>query len=154
ATTSTDFLTASAFQSALGGGFADAFVTKLVAVPLATDFSVGLDPASVFVTSGQTSSAITVSVSSENGNFGSAVTLSCSNLPASATCSFNPSSVTPTGSTPSVSSLTINTGAAARADARPSQHNSGWSYALWLPIAGMALLGAGTGTGRRKLFSF
>ena len=63
-------------------------------------------PLSGTVNSGS-SASYTISVSGVNG-FSSAVSLACSGLPSGASCSFNPSSVSP-GSTPATSMLTVST---------------------------------------------
>lgn len=62
-----------------------------------------------------------------------AVALSCSNLPAGATCSFSPNSVSP-GSGTASATLTITAGQMAAAAGLP---RGAW-YALWLPMAGFA----------------
>jgi hypothetical protein len=93
-----------------GGGVYAASVSPAVtlSVPLvAPDFSLAATPSSTLVGAGQSASYM-VSVGSV-GNFSSAVTFSCSGLPALATCSFSPASVTPSGGTAATSTLTIAT---------------------------------------------
>jgi N-acetylneuraminic acid mutarotase len=82
------------------------------------DFSLApISPSTLSVVHGQSGNA-TVSVTSLNG-FSSAVSFTCSGLPAGATCSFSPPTVTPSGSaTPTT--LTIST-ASARASLAYSQ---------------------------------
>jgi len=70
------------------------------------DFSLSLTPTSGSATNG-TSEVVTVTVTPSNG-FNAATTLACSGLPGFSTCSFNPSSVTPSGA-PATSTLTIAT---------------------------------------------
>jgi hypothetical protein len=75
------------------------------------DFSVSCTPSSLSVQ--QTGSATsTCTVSSVNG-FNSAVALSCTGLPAGASCSFSPSSVTPPANGSANSTLTVTTSGAA-----------------------------------------
>jgi N-acetylneuraminic acid mutarotase len=75
---------------------------------------------------------LTLTVTPQNG-FNSAVTFACSGLPSGATCSFSPSSVTPTGSAAITTELTIAASASASA-ARPARNP-------FLPAAGLALAG-------------
>lgn len=74
------------------------------------DFSFGApSPASVSVTPGNTSPAVSFSVSAA-GSFNGSIALSCSNLPAGAACQLQPSSsVSPTKTTPVSVNLTIST---------------------------------------------
>ena len=105
-------------------------------------FSITVAPASAIVTHGQSTSAFTVQVAPLNG-FNAAVSLSCSGLPSGAACHFNPASVAGGNGN---SSLTIST-TAASAHLTPSRHPSLF-YALCLPVAGMALVGAGFASGQ------
>lgn len=140
--------TAGAFQPANGGGLADGFVAKVSAAP--PDFSVSLSPATISVTSGQTTPTVTVTVSSVNAAFGQAVTLSCSGKPANAACNFSALSLTP-GSTAVTSNLTISTnGSTGNAMSNPPLGGSKLLYAMLLPFAGLALVGAGMGPRKRK----
>ncbi|MBZ5719455.1 MAG: glycoside hydrolase [Acidobacteriia bacterium] len=74
------------------------------------DFGIGtLSPNSVTVNRPSTSQAITFQVTG-SGSFNGTVSLSCSGLPAFATCNFSPSSaVNPTAATPVTVTLTIRT---------------------------------------------
>jgi N-acetylneuraminic acid mutarotase len=63
------------------------------------DFSIAASQTSLTVAAGQ-SGKINISVTPLNG-FNSAVTLSCSGLPSGASCSFSPTTVTPSGGTAS-----------------------------------------------------
>lgn len=135
-----------------GGGLADAFVAKVGAAP--ADFSVAVSPTTISTTSGQTTSAITVTVSSVNASYGQAVALSCGALPAKAVCHFSPGSVTP-GSSAVTSSLTIATNGASSSSMLSPNTNPGLRifYAtLLLPIGGIALLGAANPSRRKRLF--
>jgi hypothetical protein len=78
-----------------------------------TNFGVATSPASATV-SGGTAATYTVNVAPKGGPFPGPVTLSCSNLPAQATCTFNPAIVTP-GSGGASSVLTLSTGTKASA---------------------------------------
>lgn len=145
-TNSSDFPVVAALQPAFAGGLADAFVAKISsAASSLPDFSVSVSPSSVTVTQGQTSAALTVTVTPING-FSSAVSLACSGAPTGAACTFNPASVTPSGSA-ATSSLTIST-TAASAQATPVSATlsrpgrpTALRFALWLPLAGLFLLG-------------
>ena len=140
-------------QTSYAGGLADGFVAKVGAAP--ADFSVAVSPSSISVTSGQTTTAITVTVSSVNSSFGSAVNLSCGGLPSKGVCHFSAASVTP-GTTAQTSSLTIATNGASSASLqRPTtNHGTRIFVAAFLPIFGIALLGASTSSRRKGLFGF
>ncbi len=151
-TSSTDFpVTASPLQAAYGGGLADGFVAKVAAAP--ADFSVAVSPATISVTSGQTTATITVTVSSVNAAFGSAVTLSCGGKPTNAACNFSAASVTP-GATPVTSNLTISTNGSTGNGmlAPPIEHRSVF-YAMLLPLGGLGIVVAGFGYQKRRLLA-
>ncbi len=149
----TGFPILSGVLSAYAGGLADGFVAKVGAAP--ADFSIAVSPTTASATSGQSSSAVTVTVSSVNSSYGQAVALSCGGLPAKAVCNFSPASVTPTG-TAGTSSLTIATNGASSSSRLAPNTNRGLGivYAMFLPIAGIALLGAGNNPRRKRLFGF
>jgi len=75
-----------------------------------TTFSIAVSPSTASVTAG-TSATFTVTLAAQNGPFNSPVTLSCSNLPAQASCTFSPPVVTP-GAGTAQSMLTITTAGA------------------------------------------
>lgn len=91
------------------GAFSDSVPRQTVtlyvlhpSVPPTPDFTISCQTTTLFVApggSGSTSCTLT-----SIGGYNSAVTLSCTGLPAGASCSFNPNPVTPTGG----SSLTLN----------------------------------------------
>jgi PKD repeat protein len=84
----------------------------------------------------------------------SPISLSCKHLPAGAACSFTPSVVTP-GQQPAHSLLTITLPYLVATNASPSFQASGL-LGLWLPLPGLALVGAGLDRKRwtrRKLSS-
>jgi hypothetical protein len=72
-----------------------------------TSFALGAAPASATVVAGQ-SASIDVTVTPQGGPFDGTVTLGCSNLPAGATCTFDPPTVRP-GAAPGRSTVTIAT---------------------------------------------
>jgi len=149
----TGFQIVSGVLSAYAGGLADGFVAKVGAAP--ADFSVAVSPTTASAASGQSTSAVTVTVSSVNSSYGQAVALSCGGLPAKAVCNFSAASVTP-GSSAATSSLTIGTNGASSSSMLAPNANRGLGivYAMFLPIAGIALLGAGNNPRRKRLFGF
>jgi CSLREA domain-containing protein len=72
-----------------------------------TDFAMAATPSSVTVTRGAPAT-YTVTVTPQDGPVDDAVTLSCTGLPAQATCAFSPSSVTP-GGTSADATVTVST---------------------------------------------
>ncbi len=81
-----------------------------------------------------------VTVSPVGGSFGSAIQLGCTGLPAHASCSFSPGSVTP-GSNNVSSTLSISTTATV-ADAAPLTGSRNTStYAVWIQLPAFGLLG-------------
>jgi len=84
---------------------------------------------------------LTLTITTKNG-FNSAVTFACSGLPTGATCSFNPSSVTPSISSSATTTLTIAASASASA-AHPTRNP-------FLPAAGLTLAGCLLAFTRRR----
>jgi len=72
-----------------------------------SNFGLSITPTSATVVAGNATN-ITVGVTAVSG-FNSVVTLTCTGLPALTTCSASPATLTPTGSTPVTSTLTIST---------------------------------------------
>ncbi len=152
-TLSTDFPKVSAKQSANGGGI-DAFVVKY-SLPTGPDFAIGATiPAGVGPGS---SGSSTVTLTALRG-YSSPVNLSCSVTgggsppPACSASSFTPNPQTP-ATAGATSVLTITTSGGAAAMFRPAK----FSYALWLPVVGMALVWMGfssAGSRRKKLMGF
>jgi hypothetical protein len=104
-----------------------------------------LSPATV-LQGGSATSTVTVA---PLGDFTGSVALTCSIAPVVTPpprCSFNP---TPVVGGSGTSTLTVSTTAATTASAVPP--SKGIFYAMWLPISGLALLGTGCTSGRRKL---
>jgi len=121
---------------------------------LVQDFTISAKAFSPASISPGASAISAITVEQENG-FNLTVTLSCSSItlngsPATTappSCSFNPTSISGGGG---FSTLTVSTTASSASLAKPWLRLSGPSYALWLPIAGMALLG-GFGSRKKKL---
>ena len=103
------------------------------------DFALTASPTSLSLTPGQFGTVI-VTVTPENG-FNDMVTLSCSGVPAGATCVFSPTTLTPLTGAAVTSTLNIQTqGASGAFLQKPS---SGIAYAIVLPgILALAGLGA------------
>ena len=90
------------------------------------DFSLSLSSTIANVSRGSATN-ITVSANAAGG-FNSAITLSCSGLPAGVTCAFSPDVITPgTSGTTSVLTLSVSQGYT--------------PVAIWLPLAGIGLFG-------------
>ncbi len=113
----------------------------------ATDFSVSILPSSQTVVAGNTATySVFVSPSL---SFGANVSLSCSSLPAGASCGFTPSSLTFNG--PGQQSSTLNVTTTVRPISTIT--SARWSspfYAMWLMVPGLALFGLGSGKRRRN----
>jgi hypothetical protein len=76
-------------------------------ISLSPDYQLSVTPSTLTIVAGQSGTA-KFSVTPMNG-FNSQVSFTCSGLPSGATCSFAPSSVTPSGGNPALSTLTIST---------------------------------------------
>jgi LPXTG-motif cell wall-anchored protein len=85
-------------------------------VNAAPTFTLAAQTASVSVTPGQ-SGTVGLSITPVNG-FNAAVSFACSGLPAEATCSFSPATVTPSGTSAVTDTLTISTTAATTGENR------------------------------------
>lgn len=140
--------TSGTLQTTYGGGPADAFVAKVSAAP--ADFSVAVAPTAASATPGQSSSTITVTVSSVNAAFGQAVNLTCSaGVPSQASCQFSSASVTP-GASPATSNLTIST-AGSSAMLMPTLNRRMQVFAaMLLPVLGITVVGGGASLRRKK----
>lgn len=145
-------VTSGVLQSGNAGGTSDGFVGKITAAP--ADFSIAISPTTISTPSGQPTGNITVTVSSVNSSFGQAVALSCVGLPSDSACNFTPASVTPTNSAVT-STLTISTSGSSSAGMLMMNGNRKMQVfiALLFPVAGITLLGAGSGSRRRKIQS-
>lgn len=110
-----------------------------VAQIIVNDFSIGANPQVLTTTQG-TSSQTTINVSNSGTFNGTVSNFSCSGLPAEATCSFNPTSVTGgQGST----TLTITTAAVGQLRHRASNETPrfGWMATWIMPALGICLIG-------------
>ena len=110
-------------------------------------FTLAANPSSLSIAAGMTGTA-TLSVTPQNG-FNSAVTFSCSGLPANSSCSFAPASVTPSDAA-ATTTLTIATNVQAAANQAPAKALRGAviSYALLLgfvPFVGVRFARRGWG---------
>ncbi len=123
------------FNPSPGGGTSNSLAFTIA------DFTIGVAPASITVSRGQ-SASYTVTVSPQFGSFDASVSLSCSNLPSLSSCSFSPSSLTP-GASDATSTLTVSTTA-------PASVGPGLRFGppprtpvgvLWLGVLVLALLG-------------
>ena len=159
ATTTTSIsMTGTVFPGAAGGSAAvdlnlsNNSPSAPVVVPV-TYFTLGVSPASATVVAGQ-SLTFVASLTAHNANgspqYPSSITLACTGLPTGATCAFKPSPVPniPTTSPVVTSTLVLSTTA-------PPKTGAIWKaptffYAMWLPISGLALLGVGAGSKRRR----
>src|ERR1019366_740655 len=72
-----------------------------------SDFGLTVNPPSVTVVAGNTTS-VSLSVTAVSG-FNSAVAISCSGMPALATCTPSPSNITPSSASPVAATLNIST---------------------------------------------
>jgi hypothetical protein len=126
-------------------------VSLTVTAAIVPDFGMAvsaLAPASVAPGASATS---TITITPANG-FNAAVALTCSVAPAATrgpTCGFNPASVAGGSGT---STLMVSTTAATTASLAP--HATGLFYAMLLPIGGLAILGTGITSRRKKLWGF
>ncbi|HEY6766006.1 MAG TPA: choice-of-anchor D domain-containing protein [Candidatus Sulfotelmatobacter sp.] len=113
------------------------------------DFSLTSSNTSTVVKAGW-SATYQLSVSPVGGSFTNPVKLNCTGLPASATCSLSPSTVTPGGSS-ATATLTISTKAGmAQAETRPASQPHGY-YPMWIQAQGIGLFGIVL-AGSRKRF--
>jgi hypothetical protein len=95
--TGTDAATLSVSDNAPGSPQTSSLAGVATAPPTAADFSIAATPVSQSVTAGS-SAAYQINLASINGSFSQQVALTASGLPAGATATFTPASVTPGGS--------------------------------------------------------
>jgi uncharacterized protein (TIGR03118 family) len=106
------------------------------------DFSITAPTTSVSVNNGQTAN-VQVSLTGMNG-FNGAVSLACSGLPMGASCSFNPASVTLSGTNATTVAVAIATAATTPTPTSPysaSLHGNGMVLAGLLPLGLLGLAG-------------
>jgi subtilase family serine protease len=98
--------------AAYGGDFAFGASTSAILPFAVEDFTIAANPTTITISSPGQSGTSTITVTPQAG-FNQAVTFSCpSGLPSEATCTFNPTSVTPNGTTAITTTLTVQTTAA------------------------------------------
>jgi subtilase family serine protease len=136
----------------LGSVDANALFTAWKASSTTANFSLSVDPSAVTIASQGGSGATVLSVTGTNGYNGTITfsAASCSGLPAGSSCSFNPASVTGTGTT----TLTISTGASGML--APIGHQSAprtraGAGRMMLLFLCFAILWLGIQAGRRRL---
>ena len=113
-----------------------------------SDFGIQVGPNSFTVPAAGQSASYQVLVT-PNPVYSTSVTLGCTGLPTGASCIFSPTSVTPIGTSPSSVALTIST--TARPVITPAASlNIRHFYAVWLAVPGLAFVGIGFGSDRRR----
>jgi hypothetical protein len=148
----TGFPATGVLQPSYNGGSSDGFAAKIR--PASSDFAVAVSPTSVSTPSGQTSPAVTVTVSSVNSSFGQVVGLSCGNLPVNALCQFDTPTLTP-GSSSVTSNLTIATNATSSAyfQMPGTDRHRQTLAAVFLPVFGLAFISIALTSHRKRLFA-
>jgi hypothetical protein len=107
----------------------------------ASDFSLGIAPASLNLTAGQFGT-VTISVTPANG-FSGYITLACSGLPLSTTCTFTPESVFLGAGTKTATSAMVLATSGPAGTARLERSGNRLAYAFLLPgVLGLIGLGA------------
>ncbi|MGB6725258.1 MAG: FG-GAP-like repeat-containing protein [Terracidiphilus sp.] len=113
-----------------------ASVSSSVSITVAApDFSIASSPTSATITAGQ-STIFTLTLTPAGGYTGT-VSLACGTMPSQATCTFNPTSLTPTSATAVTSTLTIAT-TGPSSSANTQFHNR---PSPWLPTGALTLAG-------------
>ena len=115
----------------------------------ATTFGLTVSPSSQTVNAGQSPQFPFVALVAPDPTYGSAVSLSCK-VPSAATgvsCAASPASVTPGSST---TSSNISVGTTARPITTAADRRRGPMFAIWLGLPGVAFLGMGAGSKRRR----
>lgn len=134
-TSGPDTITATYAGNALYASSTSSGLTLTVNPAVVSSFSITAQTTSLAVISGA-SAQVPITATAINGTFSNAVTLSASGLPAGATATFSPVSITP-GATSATSTLTISTVKAAVSSNRDSQP---WSLAFFgVPLLGCLL---------------
>ena len=117
------------------GFSSSAVATATYTINLPTpNFQVSVNPATLTIVRGQSGTA-TFTVTPQNG-FNSSVSFACSGLPSEAACSFNPPSVTPSGSAVT-SALTVTTTAKSAALRVPMPSSRPPIYTVLFPVLAM-----------------
>jgi hypothetical protein len=103
---------------------------------IAPDFTIAANPQNLTIQAGQ-SGTVTLTLTQIGGYTGT-VNLSCTGLPSEATCTFSPSTLTSTGSSPITGKLTVSTTAAVARLGSDDDHPAG---VPWIPAGSLALAG-------------
>ncbi|MFZ0816457.1 MAG: choice-of-anchor D domain-containing protein [Candidatus Sulfotelmatobacter sp.] len=112
-----------------------------------SDFSLAISPGNDTVKAGS-AAAYNLTITPLAGSFAYAVKLACSGLPAEASCTFSPATVTPGGGTAtSTLSITTTASTAKALPIRQSRHAS--VYAVWIQLQGIGFFGLVL-TGRKR----
>jgi hypothetical protein len=108
-TASTNFPTIGALQASFGGGSSDAFIARIAETSATPDFALSATPASQTVSPGASTTYTITAIPS--GGFTGTISLTATGLPADATASFVPPTITISGPAPQSSVLTVATAA-------------------------------------------
>jgi hypothetical protein len=103
-----------------------------------SDYALQAVTASVSIRVGQSGSA-SVAVIPEGG-FNQAVSFACSGLPAGATCTFAPPSLTPDGTNIATDAMTVSTATSAAGEKRAASTHTGWLAGSGFGLAGVLLI--------------
>jgi hypothetical protein len=114
----------------------------------ASGFAVQVSPSSQTVPAGETAQ-YSVVVAPTQGVFGANVSLTCSSLPTGATCNFTNSTLNLSNGAGSAASI-LNLLTTAQPVSTASAPWRGPLYALWITVPGMAFLGLGTASKKRR----
>jgi hypothetical protein len=113
--------------------------------------SLSAAPSSVTIPAGQ-SGSFTVTAKPQSGSFNSAISLSCSGLPAGLSCAFSPAAITP-GAGAATSTLTVSAAPVTGMNAPPTRKSfpilAGWLMPFG--IAGLAFVGGAHRRGAQTL---
>lgn len=141
------------------GNFA-ASSSQSIAV-LVGDFTFAAGSSSASVTAGQSTSSINLTYTGtmdfSSVLYGATISLSCSGLPAGATCNFTPAALSPTdnsnGTTSAAATVTITTVGPTLVKASLAAPRKPWGGEIPVTLAGLLALGLPLVRRRRKLFS-
>ena len=115
------------------------------------DFGISASPNSQTINAGDTATFMIIFAPTTSLGYNAAITPSQTTSPSivtAATPTFNPTTVTLSGSNPESTTLSIAT--VARPVTTGSLFRRGSFYAAWLPIGGLSLVGLGIGAGRKR----
>ncbi len=128
--------------------YGSTFTTELTI--LVPDFQLASSVNSVTVSAGQ-SQPVTIFVSAFSGFSGTVSNFSCSGLPAEATCTFSPTSITGNGNGTSTTTLTVNTAPLGqfRKQAQTEHRSLWWTWGGGAFLLAICLIGAPISARRR-----